>query len=520
MSPHAIARFPNADPFMTRIHVLALAALLPSVGSAQTNGSRDPVPALDAYFAKAAKDWDVPGLAVAIVHRGRLVFAKGYGVRDVRSREPVDTQTIFAIASTTKAITAAALGMLVDEGKVRWDDPVTKHLPAFQMYDPWVTREVTVRDLLTHRAGLPNADYLWTHGDNSRDEVIRRIRFIRPTYSFRGGYVYHNVMNTVAGAVIEAASGLTWDEFLRQRIFQPLGMTRSVTTLAEAVTKPNRAEPHGRQSDTLRVSGNSLADGIGPAGSVWSSVADMSKWVAFLLDSGKVNGRPLLTTQTWSELFRPATILPPWNSNSAPQLRLSKPHFRSYALGWFQQDYLGRQVDFHTGSLTGMIAINGLIREEGIGVYILSNTSTEIRHPLMFQVFDAYLGAPARDWSAEMLALQRADDAREQGQGGRGGGPPRVEGTRPSLSLDRYAGNFVDPDSLYPPVTITADNGALRYRLSSTQAGTLEHWQYDSFRVVWDDWWRGRSTITFAVGANGSADRLTVGNFELRRARR
>jgi CubicO group peptidase (beta-lactamase class C family) len=495
---------------------IALLSLVAFPAAAQ-NGHPD-LKALDAYFAKAAKDWNVPGLAIGIVHKGQLVFAKAYGVRDVGTKEPVDTQTIFAIASTTKAITAAALGMLVDEGKVRWDDPVTKYLPSFQMHDPWATREVTVRDLITHRGGLPNADYLWTHGDNSRDEVIRRIRFIQPTYSFRNGYIYHNVMYTVAGAVIEAASGMSWDDFLRQRIFQPIGMTRSVTTLVDAKTKTNRAEPHGRQNDTLKVSGNSLADGIGPAGSVWSSVADMTRWVKFLLDTGKVNGRPLLTPQTWAELFRPATILPPWNDRSAPQLRMSKPHFRSYALGWFQQDYMGRQVDFHTGSLTGMIAINGLIREEGIGVYIISNTSSEIRHPLMFKVFDTFLGAPARDWSGEMLAIQRADDARDsttarpQNQ--------RVEGTKPSLALDRYAGTFADPDSLYPTIAITSENGALRYRLGSTQAGTLEHWQFDSFRVVWDDWWRGRSTITFGISPNGAADRLDIGNVELRRARR
>jgi len=491
-----------------------------AVPAAAQNGHPD-LRALDAYFAKAAKDWNVPGLAIGIVHKGQLVFAKAYGVRDVGTKEPVDTQTIFAIASTTKAITAAALGMLVDEGKVRWDDPVTKYLPSFQMKDPWATREVTVRDLITHRGGLPNADYLWTHGDNSREEVIRRIRFIEPTYSFRAGYIYHNVMYTVAGAVIEAASGMTWDDFLRQRIFQPIGMTRSVTTLADAKTKANRAEPHGRQNDTLKVSGNSLADGIGPAGSVWSSVADMTRWVKFLLDTGKVNGRPLLTPQTWAELFRPATILPPWNDRSAPQLRMSKPHFRSYALGWFQQDYMGRQVDFHTGSLTGMIAINGLIREEGIGVYIISNTSSEIRHPLMFKVFDTFLGAPARDWSGEMLAMQRADDARDSVTAlGRPPQNQRVEGTKPSLALEKYAGTFADPDSLYPTITITSENGVLRYRLGSTQAGSLEHWQFDSFRVVWDDWWRGRSTITFAISPNASADRLDIGNVELRRTRR
>lgn len=500
---------------MNRIRLVMSMLGLVAVQAGAQNGTA--VRALDEYFAKAAKEWNVPGLAIAIVHKGQLVFAKGYGVRDVGQQQPVDTQTIFAIASTTKAITAAALGMLVDEGKVRWDDPVTKHVPSFQMRDPWATREVTVRDLITHRAGLPNADYLWTHGDNSRDEVIRRIRFIEPSYSFRGGYTYHNVMYTVAGAVIESASGMTWDDFLRTRIFQPLGMTRSVTTLAEAEQKDNRARPHGRVGDTLRVSGNSFADGIGPAGSVWSSVADMSKWVRFLLDTGRVNGQPLLKPATWAELFRPATIIPS-GGRGTPAVRMSKPHFRTYALGWFQQDYQGRQVDFHTGSLTGMIAINGLIREEGIGVYILSNTSTEIRHALMFKVFDTLLGLPDRDWSGEMLAMYRADDAQDEAGSGRG--PQRVEGTSPSLPLDRYAGTFADPDSLYEAVQVTMENGALRYRLSSRMTGTLEHWQYDTFRVVWDDWWRGRSTITFGVGANGSADRLDVGNFELRRARR
>ena len=483
------------------------------------NGSRktdDIVKALDPYVAKAVKDWNLPGLAIAVVHQGRLVFAKGYGLRDVGKPEAVDTQTIFAIASTTKAITAAALGMLVDEGKVRWDDPVIKHVPTFQMQDPWATRETTVRDLITHRGGLPNADYLWTGGDNTREEVIRRIRFIPPAYSFRGGYVYHNVMYTVAGAVIEAASGMSWDDFVRRRIFEPLGMSRSVTTLADAVTRDNRAMPHGTVGDTLKVSGNSTADGIGPAGSVWSSVADMSKWVRFMLDTGRVNGKPLLTPETWAELFKPATILPPWTGTSAPQLRLAKPHFRTYALGWFQQDYLGRQVDFHTGSLTGMTAINGLIREEGIGVYIITNTSSEIRHALMFKVFDMFLGQPSRDWSGEMLALSRADQARQDSVAARNR-RVRAEGTKPSLGLEKYAGTYVD--SLFGKVVVTMENGALRYRSSSTQAGTLEHWQYDSFQVAWDDWWRGRSTITFGVGPNGTVDRVDASGFTLRRMR-
>ncbi|HEX9565343.1 MAG TPA: serine hydrolase [Gemmatimonadaceae bacterium] len=498
-----------------RVAPLSL-ALVATVASAQGDNG-DPSRELDAYVARAVREWNVAGFAIAVVKDGRVVFSRAYGVRDVRSGEPVDTSTLFAIASTTKALTAAAIGMLVDEGRVRWDDPVIMHLPAFRMFDPYVTREVSVRDLLSHRAGLPGSDYLWTGGDNTRDEIVRRVRFIEPAYSLRGGYTYQNVMYLVAGRMLEAVSGMTWDDFIATRILTPLGMSRTVTTLAQAATKPNVAAPHWNRGDTLVAISNSLADGIGPAGSVWSSVADMSKWVRFLLDSGRVNGQPLLRPNTWAELFRPNTILPPWGPNSAPQLRLSAPHFRTYALGWFQQDYQGKQVDFHTGSLNGMIAMHGLVRENGLGVYMLANTDhAELRHALMFKVFDLYLGLPSRDWSGDMLAMARAAEARTDSARARNAAAPNAE-SRPALELSAYTGTFVD--SLYGTAIVTMENGSLRLRVSSHQAATLEHWQYESFRARWDDWWRGRSTVSFIVGPNGQADRLELAGFTLRRAR-
>lgn len=499
----------------SRTLLTLLATLSGPAAVASAQSPRDPARELDQYVAKAVKDWNVAGFSIAVVHKGRLVFAKGYGVREVGRPEPIDTSTIFAIASTTKAITGAALGMLVDEGKVRWDDPVTKYLPGFELHDPYATREVTVRDLMTHRAGLPNADFLWTGGDNSREEAIRRLRFLQPSYSFRAGYVYHNVMVSAAGEVVEAASGMSWDDFVTTRIFQPLGMTRSVTTLAASQTRDNRASPHWPRNDSLFVIKNSMADGIGPAGSVWSSAADMAKWVRFLLDSGRVDGRRLLQPATWAELFRPVTMLGPVGPNAAPQLRLSQPHFRTYALGWFQQDYQGRQVDFHTGSLNGMIAINGLIREEGLGVYVLGNTDhAELRHAVMFKTFDLFLGLPTRDWSGEMLAMRRADEAREDSTARRAESR-RVVGTSPSLPLERYAGTFAD--SLYGRVVVTLEDGALRIRSSSTQVASLEHWHFDTFRARWDDWWRGRATVSFIVEPNGAADRLEISGHTLRR---
>ncbi len=325
------------------------------------------------------------------------------------------------------------------------------------------------------------------------------------------------MLYSVAGKVVEAASGIPWDDFIATRIFAPLDMTRSVTSLAVASTRSNVASPHWISGDSLRVIRNSQADGIGPAGSVWSSAADMAKWVRFLLDTGRVNGRPLLRPQTWAELFRPQQVIPGGGEGSPP-VRLSRPHWRTYAFGWFQQDYQGREVDFHTGSLNGMIAIIGLIRDEGLGVYILGNTDhAELRHALMFKVFDLYLGLPTRDWSADLLALYRADEARAD-SAARRAEARHLTGTTPSLPTDRYTGTFVD--SLYGRVVVTLERDSLRLRISSTQAATLEHWQFDAFRARWDDWWRGRSTVSFLVEPNGSPDRLEIGGHTLRRARR
>src|SRR5688572_31826848 len=262
-----------------RPSVLSLASALgvmllvmPALAAAQRPAD---LAAFDAYVTKAVRDWHIPGLAVAIVEDDSVVFAKGYGVRELGKADAVDTSTRFAIGSTTKAMTVVALGMLVDEGKVRWDDPVIQHLPGFRVGDPYVTRELTVRDLVTHRGGLGNADQLWASTDYTTDDIMRRVATLEPAYSLRSRFIYQNIMYVVAGEVIEAASGMSWAAFLRTRIFQPLGMTATVATLADLTGKPNVASPHMEIRDTLRAVTNRSVDAVAPAGSVWSSVGDM-----------------------------------------------------------------------------------------------------------------------------------------------------------------------------------------------------------------------------------------------------
>jgi len=410
-------------------------------------------------------------------------------------------------------MTTMALAMLVDEGRVRWDDPVTKHLPSFQLSDPYLTRELTVRDLVTHRAGLPNADFLWAWNDNSADEIVRRLRYVKPAYSMRSSFIYQNIMYAVAGQVVAAASGMSWSDFLRTRIFRPLGMTRTVASLAEANRASNVAAPHDIINDTLRVIENRYVDPVAPAGAVWSGVADMAKWMRFVLDSGRVDGKALVQTRTFVELVRPHVMVP--QSGFYPTSQLTRPHWQTYALGWFQQDYNGRKVDFHTGSIDGMVAIIGLMLDERLGVYVLSNRDhVEARHALMLKTFDLFTNAPARDWSAELLRLY--GDLRAQGVAARKKfESERVPNTKPSLPLEKYVGVY--SDSLYGSREIRLENGVLRMRYSPTYAATLEHWEYDTFLARADEKWVDPEVVTFTIGERGVPSKLESDGAVLRR---
>ena len=370
-----------------------------------------------------------------------------------------------------------------------------------------------MRDLLTHRAGLPNADYLWYGTDIGTDEIIRRLRYVPPAYSLRSGFIYQNIMYAVAGQVVAAVSGMSWADFLRARIFRPLGMTRTVATLAEAARTTNVARPHDTWDDTIHAISNRFVDPVAPAGAIWSSVADMSKWMRFVLDSGRYEGKVIVQKATFLEIVRPQTMVP--QSQFYPTARLTHPHWQTYGLGWFQQDYNGRKVDFHTGSIDGMVAIIGLMLDEGLGVYVLSNLDhVEVRHALMLKTFDLFTGAPARDWSTELrtlygdltaraLAAQRRDEQQ------------RVRDTKPSLALEKYAGTY--SDSLYGTRTVALENGSLRMRFGPQYAATLEHWQYDMFRARFDNRWDGTQLVTFTIGADGLPSGIETGGVVLHR---
>jgi len=461
---------------------------------------------LDAWVARAMREFDVPGIALVIVKDGKVLALKGYGTRTVGRNEPVNEHTVFQIASNTKAFTSAALAMLVDEGKLRWDDRVQQFLPWFQLYDPWVTREFTIRDLLTHRSGLGlgAGDLTWWHSDYSREEIVRRLRVVPPVTSFRTAYAYDNVLYIAAGLVVEAASGKKWDDFIRERIFTPLGMSDANTTVTAFAPGANVATPHGLVRGKMVVVPRDTVDNIGGAGTINASVADLSNWLITQLDSGRApDGKRLWTARRSREMWSGVTVQP--IGSPSPALASLRANFSEYALGWGIRDYRGRKLATHSGGLAGMVSRTVLVPEERLGIVVLTNAEAPAMDAVAYHVVDELLGGPAPDLIAGFKAGSASFDAQADSVV-RAAETSRNRESRPSLPLARYAGRYTD--ALYGDASITEEGGHLVLRFSHSPAfvGDLEHWQYDSFVARWRVPNLADAYVSFALKPDGSID--------------
>jgi len=491
---------------------IAVAGSGPVVGPGPVAASQSAVDvrALDAYFASAQREWDIPGMAVAIVKDGEVVLATGYGVRDMDDGGEVDENTMFAIASNSKAFTSAALAMLVDEGKMSWSDPVTKFLPEFQVYDPFVSAEMRVYDLLSHRSGLGSfsGDLLWYASDYSADEVLRRARYVPQAGPFRASYGYSNLMFIAAGQLIPAVTGQSWSDFVRERILEPLGMDRTVTSTGDLGRFDNVATPHAEPEGDLRTYPWRGWDAMAAGGGIISSVTDMSRWVELQLNRGELEGKRLFSEQASRTMWTPLTSM----SVSAGSERLyPSTHFRAYGMGWSLMDYLGRRIVSHGGAYEGMYSRVALVPEEGLGLVILTNSTTGISSPLMYRVLDAFLSGEERDWAGENLEREKSGkrafvERQEMIWEG------RVAGTEPSLSLQSYAGTYGGP--MYGDATVTLENGGLvvQFLPSPELIGDLKHLHYDTFVVEWrnDFPWFGIGTVQFVLDAAAEVVEMKV----------
>lgn len=490
------------SPASKRALVIALGLLAPAVARTQTA----PFTGLGEYVESAMKDWKIPGVAVGIVRNDSVVFAKGFGVRTVGRPEKVDEHTLFALASDTKAFTGILMAMLVDDGKVRWDAPLTTYLPTIKFGDDFLTRELTVRDALTHRSGLARGDLLWTAGwTYDRDELLRRLRYLKPSWNLRTRYGYSNLMYLAAGQAGAAAAGKSWDTLIKERIFVPLGMTESNTSVTLLPSLANVATPHGEVDGKIQAVRYTNIDNAAPAGAINSNIADMTKWLRFQLDSGRVNGKRLVSKRNFIETHSAQQAM---RLDSTYRAFNPFTHVRSYAFGWQVMDYRGREVLTHAGNLSGMAAMVGLMPEERMGIVVLTNLEgNALRESIMYKAFDMTVGAPPRDWSRVSL-VEKASfdsiDAKDQ----REAEAKRVSGTRPSLALERYAGAYAD--SLYGKVSVRMENGHLVLDVAPKMIGDMEHWHYDTFKVTWRDHRDGTNLVTFALDADGKIDTMST----------
>lgn len=493
---------------MKRLLLLLLLSLVCALGI-PAQALDEKLKEIDDYANNVMTTWKGPGMAIAIVKDDKKVFAKGYGVRKLGESDPVNENTVFAIASNSKAFTTAALAIMVDEKKLNWDDKVSKYLPDFQMYDPWVTSELTVRDLVTHRVGLDtfSGDLLWYETTYTPDEILKRVKYLPSVSSFRTRYGYQNLMFIAAGKVVEKVAGKSWCDFITERILKPLEMNRTVCSIN--ALPDNAAWPHNESGETLRVLHRGNVDGAYSAAALNSSVADLSKWVRTQLGKGKFEGKQIFTeSQSWA-MHQP--YLSQQISETASKNNPTR-HFTGVGMGWFVYDYQGHKIINHSGGLDGMLSYTVLIPEENVGFVVLTNSEAPAFRIMMNKIVDVFTNAPKTDWSARSVeAAARSKAAAEEEI--RKVDATRVANTRTSLALNDYVGTY--SDRMYGDITIAEENGKLvmRFLPSPNFVADLEHWHYDTFVIKWRPsvaYNFPRGFVTFTIDKNGKTEDLKI----------
>ena len=475
---------------------------------------------LEADVTRAMKTFDVPGIAIAIVKDGKVVAARGFGVRKLGEPAAVDGKTLFEVASNSKAFTAAALAMLVDEGKLDWDDPVTRHLPDFQMYDAYVTHEMTVRDLLTHRSGLGlgAGDLLWWPTTTfTTDEIIQKLRYVRPATSFRNSYAYDNLLYMVAGKIIAQKMGKPWGEAVRERILKPVGMNTTTTSLAENAGNPNVSNAHSKIDGKIAaVKAMPVPNAIGAVG-INTNAEDIARWMTVLLDEGKIEGARdaqgkevrLYSSRQAREMWTAQT--PIRISEPKPSLAATRPNFLAYGLGFQLRDYKGKKVALHGGALQGFYSRVVLVPEAKLGIAILTNAeSGGALTSLQYRLLDQYLDAAPSDW-IKLIGDAETETHETDLAAQKKASATRAARSQPSLPLAAYDGDY--QDAWYGTVMIkpVGARHVMTFTRTPDLTGELEHFQHDTFIVRWKERnFNADAYVTFSLNPDGSIERMKM----------
>jgi CubicO group peptidase (beta-lactamase class C family) len=460
---------------------------------------------LDNYVNKALADWQIPGAAVCIIKNGKVVFMKGYGVRELNGTDNVDEITLFMIGSNTKAFTGTALAMLDAQKKLSLDDKVQKWLPDFKLYDPWVAKEANIRDLLCHRLGFETfqGDFMYFDSKLTVAEVREKMGKLKPLYSFRSKWGYTNSAFLTAGEIIPKVTGKTWGEYVTENIFKPLGMNNSMALSSGITTATNRALAHTVVMGALKKIPYGNIDNMAPAGSISSSASDMSKWVMMLLNKGKLDGKEIIAASAIDQTRLPHSIM----GNGGHMF--NKAHFNLYGLGWFLEEYAGRKIVAHTGGVNGFVTSVCLVPEEKLGIIVLTNTdANNFYEALRNEIQDAFLGLPYRNYSKVYLGYQQAD---EKGKAKMFKAIQDTISTNPktAVPLTAYAGEYMH--EVYGGMNMKIENSKLimRFQHHPGRYGTLEPLGGNRFFCMYNDPLFGMKTLNFTV-ENNKVKSLTV----------
>jgi len=485
--------------------LLALTTLLACFAGARAQAPAFIRDSIDSYIQKGLKDWDLPGLSVVIVKDGKVVLMKGYGVRDIKSRKPVDANTLFMIASNTKLFTATALALLETRGRLSLNDKVTKFHPDYRLYDSTTTQLVTLRDLLTHRIGTKTfqGDFTFWNTALSREEIMKRMRLLKPSQIFRQDYGYCNSCFLTAGQVIPKVTGQQWETFIQDTIITPLGMTATRVLSIGIADQPDVALPYTTSyTNTLMEVPYDNWNNLAPAASIVSNVNDLSHWLLMQLDSGRYNGRRVLP---WSVLQKTRDVNIITGSRRSPVLPI---HFRGYGLGLFAADYNGRQIYWHTGGAGGMVSNVCFVPEEGLGIAILTNNDNQNFFELLrYQILDAYLGVPYVNRSAQQLAGFRQEMQQQVGE--IEGWKARVKGAAPELPMSAYAGVYTN--ELNGTITISQIGKQLKINFATKPdlSATLDYMDNGEWLMRYNNIEYGIFTVKFEL-AGGKVKSITT----------
>jgi CubicO group peptidase (beta-lactamase class C family) len=471
--------------------------------------AREAAPALAGigdFIQQAMKDWKVPGFAVAVVKDDAVVFAEGYGLRDVEKSLPATRDTLFAIGSSTKAFTAASLAVLVEDGKLAWDAPVRTYLPTFALKDDVAREHMTPRDLVTHRSGLPRHDFVWYNAPLTRKEMVERLGHLEPNAGFREKFQYQNLMFMTAGYLAGQVAGTTWEDLVRARVFRPLGMTSSNFSVRDSEKTADYALPYQEKDKVARRIPFRDITEVGPAGSINSSATEMARWLRLQLGKGKVGEARLLSASTIAEMHSPQTVLPVGLSVSGPDPEVTNG---SYGLGWFVESYRGKLRVHHGGAIDGFRCQVAFVPDSGVGVVTLANLGgTLLTEVVANTVIDRLLGLPPVDWNTRWLkrretARAAADKAKQKAE------LDRKPGTRPAHPLGDYAAEYEHP--AYGTVAVVQDGQGLKATLHAIPM-RLEHWHYETFRTRPEDPALAEQKLfaLFMTNAKGDVDRLSL----------